>query len=85
MHLTLSVMNFQHLRRTKDAIHNVKWIAFAVLVQASLRLYTLGAVNGQCSARHVLALLILKSGVNVLLCQLVFVIVMKLKKLFSCW
>ena len=45
----------------------------------------LGAVNGQCSSRHVLALLILKSGVNVLLCQLVFVIVMKLKKLFSCW
>ena len=38
MHLTLSVMYFQHLRTTKDAIHNVKWIAFAVLVQASLRL-----------------------------------------------
>ena len=41
----------------------------------------LGAVSGQCSSRHVLALLILKSGVNVLLYQLVFVIVMKLKKL----
>ena len=38
MHLTLLVMYFQHLRTTKDAIHNVKWIAFAVLVQASLRL-----------------------------------------------